>query len=146
MNRKETAKAFSEALPLKVISLEEIISWADSIIIEDEKPPVQIIELATVLNKSDALSLLNEFSIKADEEISIRIFFGLCFKALKNGSADYSEVAERLYFWSMEETDLKGFGELGSFWDALDLARDRIYGNENQVKREMLEFLNKNKA
>ncbi|PHS03791.1 MAG: hypothetical protein COA78_17325 [Blastopirellula sp.] len=146
MKRNEIAKAYAEALPLNAISIEEIVAWADSIILEEDEPCIEIIELAFCSKGSDAITYLNLLSVGADEEASIRFLFSLCYKALKDGLTDYSAVAKRLFFWSMYETELDGFNELGSFWDDLDLANEGIVGEPEVVKKEILDFLSENKA
>ena len=146
MDRNNLAHAYAQALPISVVSLEELVAWADGIILEEDEPAIEFIELAASQKESDALTQLKEISKGSDEETSMRFLFGLCYDALKNGGANYSAVARRLYFWSMYETSLEGFGELGSFWNEIDLAYEGVYGDPAEIEKRMLQFLNENKA
>ncbi|TDF34928.1 hypothetical protein EYS14_21340 [Alteromonadaceae bacterium M269] len=140
MNINDLAHAYVQALPLNVINLKEIINWADSIIVKEDEPNIEVLELAGSTKGSEVMAQLSLLSSGYDEEASMRIFFGLCFKALKNGDAEYPKVAKRLFFWSAYETSLHGFEELTSYWDALDLADRGIYGNPEEIKENMLNF------
>lgn len=146
MDRNNLAHAYAQALPMSVVSIDELVAWADGIILEEDEPAIEYIELAASQKESDALTQLNEIAKGSDEESSMRFLFGLCFEALKDGKAHYSTVARRLYFWSMYETALEGFSELGAFWDEIDLAYEGVYGDAAEIEKRMLQFLNENKA
>ncbi|GLR69133.1 hypothetical protein [Agaribacter marinus] len=123
MNINDLAYAYVQALPLNVISLKEIINWADSIIVKEDEPNIEVIELAGSTKGSETIAQLSLSSSSYDEEVSMRIFL-----------------------WSAYETSLHGFEELTSYWDALDLANKGIYGNPEEIKENMLNHLDANRV
>ena len=54
-----------------------------------------------------------------------------------------SDIAKRLYFMGMEgRSPIMGIdGELMSFWDAIDLARDAVYGCRETERGRLRDFL-----
>ncbi|WP_199611591.1 hypothetical protein [Flocculibacter collagenilyticus] len=146
MVRCNVAYAFLQALPSGVVSLEDIVKWADTAIVEEDEPCIEIIELSAAQKESEALLQLKILSAGYDEEKAMKLFFDLCYEALKNGVANYSTVARRLFFWSAYETSLEGYSGFVSFWDSLDLAYDCVYGNPEEIEREMLAYLGEKKA
>ena len=146
MNIREQAKAYVEALALNAVDLKKVIVWADSIILKESDPKIEFIELAGSQKESHAITYLNIISSGADEELSFRILFGLLISALKNGSSSYEAVSKRLYFWSMYESNLDKYNQLGSFWDEIDLAERGSYGNPQEVKNRFIEYLYEHQA
>lgn len=146
MKYQDKSKAYVEALALNAVTLEEIIAWADRIIRDEQEPRIEFIELSSSKCSSEAITQLNKLASGADEELSYKILFGLLSTALQNGSTSYTAAAKRLYFWSMYETDLKGYNEFGSFWDAIDLADRGSYGDPQEVRKNMLMFINEKKT
>ena len=141
MGYQEQSKAFLEALSLNAVTCEHIVKWADSIIVKEDEPKVEIIELSLSKTSSEAVSHLKTLSLGADEEESYKLLFGILGKALSDGRVGYEEVAKKLYFWSMYETELKGYGELCSYWDEIDLADRGVFGDPIEVRSRMLNFL-----
>lgn len=146
MNIREQAKAFVEALALNAVDLQDVVAWADAIILKESPPEIEFIELAGSQKESDAITFLNIISNGANEELSFRILFGLLPSALKNGSSNYEAVSRRLYFWSMYESNLDKYNQLGSFWDEINLAERGSYGNPQEVKKRFIEYLNEHQA
>ena len=144
-NVSDLAHAFSQAIPLNVVTIKDVIKWADSLIEIEDEPSVVIIDLALCVTCSEAVTLLNALSVGFDEKRAMRIFFGLCYEALRNEVVDYPVVAKRLFFWSAYETTLEGFGELVSYWDELDIADAGVYGDSQEIKSRLLAFLDVNK-
>ena len=140
MQLKEQAKAYIEALGLNSVNLDEIINWADSIILNEVDPQLTVIELASAKNKSEVVTALNKLAKEANELIAIQILFGILYKSLSSGASNYSEVAKRLYFWNSYESESTTFNGVSRFWDALDL-EDR-----EKVEIEMLKYLRDNSA
>lgn len=142
MNYQYKSKAYTEALKLNAINLEEVINWADQIILAEGEPNVEFIYLSLSKNASEAITNLNRLSVGADEERSYRFLFGLLYTALTNGLTSYHMVAKRLYFWVMYETNLSGYGELSCYWGDLDLADAGSHGDPDEVREKMLKYLN----
>ena len=146
MNINNQARAYIEALGLNAISTEEVISWADSIILLEISPDIALIELSFSKNMNEIISNLNILSKGADDGIFIHILFGHFYDALKKKVADYSSIDKWLYFWAAyETTDNKLELEMIRYWDDIDLADDGILDDPQQVRKEMLEFLYSNK-
>ena len=142
----ETAKSFSEALKLGAVALEDIIQWADTVIVKENEPSIEVIELALCKKESDALKYLSSMASSADEEMSYRILFGLLYDALLHERSRYIDVAKRLYFWSAYEKNIEGYGELIRYWDAIQLAESGAHGDPAIIKKELLDFLYAKKA
>ena len=141
-----TARAF--AIKYGAITLGELIEWADSQIQIDVRPYPNIIDLSLAKTMGEALSALNKFDKPKERGATARLTFRLFHQALCSGVGSYHRIAKALYYMAMD-----GFvpkpeieGEMMSFWDKLDLASDGVFGMPDQVKKEMLEFLNENKG
>ena len=137
----EQAKAYTEALKLGAVSLNDLVQWADTVLAKEVEPPYEFIELSLCKKDSDALIYLESISENASEERSYKILFGILHQELKNGSCTYEDVAKRLYFWSAYETDMKGYREFVGFWDELGLAVSGQHGDPEQVKSNILAAL-----
>ena len=137
----EQAKAYTEALKLGAVSLNDLVEWADTVIANEVEPTYEFIKLSLCKKDSDALAHLELISENANEERSFKILFGVLYQELKNGGCAYEDVAKRLYFWSAYETELNGYGEFVGFWDELGLAESGQHGDAEQVKSDILAAL-----
>ena len=146
MNQSNISYAYLQALPLGVIRLQDVTLWADSMILKEDDPCFELLELSLCKEESMALIHLKTLSLGYDEEQAIKVFFELCYDSLVLGTADYLTVAERLFIWSAYETSLEGYSGLCSFWDDLKLAYDGIHGNPVKVEKQLLEYLCEMKA
>ena len=78
----DQAKAYLEALKLNAVSLKELVCWADEVIVKEEEPSYEFIELSLSKKKSDALIYLDSIAVNANEESSFKILFGILHKQL----------------------------------------------------------------
>jgi hypothetical protein len=135
------AKAYQEALQLGAVTLSEFYNWADQVILAEDEPAIGFIELSLAQSNSATLKHLNQLAHGYKEDIAYKMLFGLLHKGLLDGRCDYDAVAKRLYFWHAYESDINAYSELIYFWDALDLARCGTWGDMNEIKKEMTDFL-----
>jgi len=123
MNRNETAEVLRLLLLCNCIDLDEIISWADSEIVEDENPPYALIELS-VLESSHPIDIenkLREIAIGADPFAAIRRALGQIWKRINEGrTVDLDSLTKALetippqYDWNLPE-DLRILNGIDDF-------------------------------
>ncbi len=74
--------------------------------------------------------------------------FRYFYNALITGQGSFRRISKALFDMIMEEysPSSDADGPMLSFWDHLDLATEGTYGDSEMIKKEMLDFLNKNKG
>ncbi|MDQ2086870.1 hypothetical protein RBH29_10575 [Herbivorax sp. ANBcel31] len=126
---------------------EDIIKWADETI-ENSNSVIsdELIELSLSASKSKedvAKKLLAIFEGYTFDNPQ-RIIYGFCLKDLRDNALTYDDVASILYlittqnFVSIPEEELNKIMHLS---DGFYLATECIYGNVQDVEREIFEFL-----
>ncbi len=99
----QTAALKSLELIFGLISKEDVIAWADEIVMDVNDPPFQIYDISLAANKSpkEVASLLWELGENADiaevSAIAFRRFAIALHKELEAGSVSPDEVATSLY-------------------------------------------------
>lgn len=130
------------------MSLEELVAWADGLILEQEEPLVALIDLSLARKMSQALTALGKIGASADKPQVARLVFQFFHAALSSDRADYRGVVKGLYEMSMEGyVPAPGCeDEMSRYWDDLDLADEGIYGDPGEVRAKVQAFLKRFKA
>jgi hypothetical protein len=144
MNIEIEASARRIALECGAISLRSLVSWADEIIRISDNPDDRLFDVSLAKTTNNALEALNQFRDNSDRSSVSKVAMALMHDALKLGEADYQKVAKKLYFMAQSGyyPDDEAERVMWSFWDELDLAIDVIYGNPDEIRSKILQFLN----
>ncbi|MBM0745549.1 hypothetical protein JOY44_29915 (plasmid) [Phormidium sp. CLA17] len=142
---KEQAEFYRVGLLLGSVKLADVIAWCDSVIMAEASPDINIIEASVSGSKginavADALSQVKgEFDKRA---LTRRIFRSM-FDLVSQDRKQAPKVAGWLYHMATDNDvpNDEAEPEMWCFWDAIDLAVDGIYGDEEKLVDEMLQFL-----
>lgn len=147
---KEQAEFYRVALLLGIIQIENAIAWCDSIIMKEESPDIAIIE-ASISGSKGATAVadaLSEVKGEFDKRIVTKRIFGSMYDLVSQDRKQALKVARLLYHMAIDSDlpDEEVEPEMWYFDDAIYLARDRVYGDEEKVIDEMLQFLRTHSA
>jgi len=139
----------SIALKWGAIQLPTIVAWANRIIEQQEKPDVDIIEVALSNDTNQALTHLNSLSSQVNESQTqdlVKRVYHYFYQSLVEKRMLYSTVAKAMFYLATDDLlpANENANQAFSFWDSLDLAESGHHGNPDEVKEEILEFLNQN--
>lgn len=126
---------------------DNVINWADQVIAEEEKPDIEIIDVAfgKHLKSIDLARLLENVKGEIEAELPFKILLGLYSKELKEKTKTPSEVAKSVYFALNSITTTKPSSKeeqlIYYFDDRFDLAIAGVYGNLQDLENELRDFL-----
>ena len=117
--------------------------WADDRISELAQPPYWLIAVSTAQSEEDAADALGGVDGVADAVTVWRDVARGLFEALDREPERDSEIGKYLFYLGMnkEAPTLGTMGELMSFWDSIDLARDLVYGDLGAERQRLRRFL-----
>ena len=140
----ELLEVFSIALTNGLVDINEVIKWADNIIINDKEPDFFIIELSLCGHKKtiDIVSLLNEYIGQEKPQISGRVILGFLYRQYLAGYITLKKVVGSINWivWQADLTDEEKSLMYGLDED-YDCAEEGIYGTIEEVEKETLRFL-----
>ncbi len=142
-NVKTLAETKRRLLEAGMVTLGQVATWADDRIAEIEKPPYWLIAVSTARSWQDARDALAGVEGIADTAVVWRDVARSLLEVLDREPKRDSEIAKHLYYLGMnkEAPALDTRGELMSFWDSIDLARDGVYGDLATERQRMRTFL-----
>ena len=131
------------ALECGALTKSDAISWADTIIQQQDVPDERLFDVSLSKNIYDVISHLKKFGQYDNPcEVSKRAFT-LFAKGLEDDKTTYEMVTRKLYDMAfttvIPSKDVVGL--MMCFWDELNDAKLGIYGDIKTVKKECLEFL-----
>lgn len=142
-NLKTIAESWRRLLWEGLITLGEVQASADALILELDKPPLWLITTSMAQDIIEVISALAASPGDADAPaVRLAMLAGLRDLLERRPDQD-SEIARRLFFMA-DDGDVPApgtEGEMMSFWDAIDLARDGTYGVLEVERAKMREFL-----
>ncbi|AXI03610.1 hypothetical protein [Aquirhabdus parva] len=144
MNLATEALAYKKALLWNVVTLPEVIQWADHLITVEDNPDPQLYEISLANNNHQANDALTELTKEASIlDVTYKIIEMLARKASKN-DINYKFTADILYRMACENfiLDEDSQFEMSRLTDALYLAEEKIYGDPEEIKTEIRQFLN----
>ena len=145
MTTKEQAEIYSVGLPLGFFELADVITWCDTIIMEEPLPDLAIIKASLSGSKGRyaVASALSEVEGEFDKRSIFRAIFRFMYELVNEDRKRAAEVAEKLYYMAFEygAPDDKAESEMTHYYDSIDLAVARVYGDVEQLTDEMLQFL-----
>jgi hypothetical protein len=140
---KTLAETRRRLLEAEAVTLEQLAAWADDRIAELARPPYWLIAVSMARSRQEAADALREVDGVADEKIVWQDVARVLLELFDREPERDSEIAKYLYYLGMHEEapTLGTMGELMSFWDSIDLARDRVYGLLEEERQELRRFL-----
>lgn len=129
-----------------LVSVSEVVAWADAEIAARERPHPALIEVAMGgrLTPGELAAELDPLTTGCDEGKQIGRLLGFMYRTLSRDPGSAPRIASTLYSFAHADL-LPGGGDPGGhmfyFDDALDLASSGVYGTVDGVVEEMLRFL-----
>jgi hypothetical protein len=77
-------EAFNRGLVFGLVSKNDVILWADDIILKTEEPDYFFIEVSLCSNTNNLIEVIGEYSANIDNPICTRVLLGLLYKKLIN--------------------------------------------------------------
>jgi len=122
----------------------EIIGWADKEIAKTDDPDDYLIDLSLIGTKStnQITDLLSEFINKTISITAGRAIIGLTWEKIKSKDIDYKKGLDVIYsvHGQFPFTDIE-INYISHADDALDLAIRKIWGDKDEIEREIKSFL-----
>lgn len=141
---KEDAEFFRLGLLSGYIKADEVITWADSIIAQDETPVYEILEVSTATGFDDLIVKLSRVAGQYEWDRVLRRFFYVLHTTLSQNHEYATRIAHVLYN-AMLEHEQKFLPDIQHsiyyFDDGFDLADSGVYGNRESLTQELLDFL-----
>jgi hypothetical protein len=143
-NYVELLEVFRLCLMKGLLDKQEVIRWADDIILQDEQPAYFVIELSLCGSKSvkDMVSLIHSFVGEPRPVVSGRVILGFLFAQYSQKVISLRTVTAAIYglLWETEwnETEKRFMYGLD---DAFDCAVNGIYGTVEEVEKDVFRFL-----
>jgi hypothetical protein len=140
---KEYAEFFRLGLCVGIIRTQEVARWADSMIEKEDKPPIEVIEVTLACNRNanETISCLRQVKGEVRPDVPINLLAAYLLKRLQENGIDHGKAIRALYkaSWSGGDSELEL--EIMMLEDSWCLAEDGIYGNPDDLKKEIDLFL-----
>lgn len=131
------------------IELSELIIWADASILKLETPPTELFDVSLAKSVSQTISALNKLGVGAlsNKPDLSKAVFGIFYNHLNSENPNYERISKALFDMYMENLipDAESGKYMISYWDELDLAELGHYGNAEEIKASMKNFLKEKK-
>jgi hypothetical protein len=140
---KTAAETARRRLAHQLWRLADAQSWADRIIAEMAVPHAWLIEVSTAATTADAQDALLGAEGEPDTG---RVWAALMTDWLRILDAEPerdSEIAKELFYIATDNQapSREAAGEMYSFWDAIDLAKEGTFGFHEQERAKLRDFL-----
>jgi hypothetical protein len=145
---KELAEFFIRGLSAGIFDTSQVARWADSIIEKEEKPSIEIIEVCLACNRnpSDTISCLREIKGELQPDVSINLMAAYLLKKLIAHEMDHSNAIKLLYKASFDGAFSDLELEIMNLEESWCLVEDGVYGNIEDIKKELEMFLEERRA
>jgi hypothetical protein len=131
---------FREGLIRGLISTQEIVSWADYVILATDEPDYLFIELSLNSNKNELIGIIDQRITKADNPICPRVLLGVLYrKLISDESALTVETAAKLLETFLDFKSLSSF-EISSIY-TFDDYEIYYWPDLTQLQVELMDFL-----
>jgi hypothetical protein len=142
----EDAAFLRLALVHGVVSVAEVVAWADAEIAALERPHPVLIEISTSGRRTpgEVAAELDPLASGCDDVKQMDRLFAAMYHTLSHDFEASRRIASTLYSFALSGMMPSGDASEGAmlyFDDALDLAFDGVYGTVDGVVHEMLRFL-----
>ena len=138
------AEAYLRALEFGLADIGEVAAWVDRVMLAEAQPAFAFIEASSAGGDPVALlSALRDVPGVADDGLRRCLVFGLMAQALDREPAAIELITHALYQMAMggDAPAPDAQVRMERLDDALALARQGIYGREEDVRRELAQLL-----
>lgn len=145
---KTTAEYYRRGLLVGIHSVADAMMWINEVLITEPEPDVALIEAS--LSGREGATVVAEWLWQVPGEFD-RIWLeisllGAMYRWLLQDRTRTGNVAEWLYNLALENLDRDNHPhevtpEMWHFYDDFLLAKDGVYGNEEDVRDELIKFL-----
>ena len=138
----EVLEVFRIALSNGLIEKQEVISWADTIILKEVDPDLHIIELSLCKSANEIITTLNEIIGQPRPSVSGRVVLGFLYRNFIMGRVTLKQVVLTIdwimiYVTLTEEEKKFMYGA----YDMYDLAAGKVWGSLDAVEKNLVRFL-----
>jgi len=147
---KDTAEAYHVGLVYGLVDPRRAIAWADRTIAASQHadPAVIAVSSAWAQGMGAIASALRQVPGRSDPSPVLRILLALVDDVMSPGPATTDDVARALdriaFDEAIEGCDLQN--ELSGMGNAIDLARDGLYGNLDEARADVVRFVRTHRA
>jgi hypothetical protein len=141
----QTLHLIRAGLSSGLLTKEEVVDWADKIIMKDEQPDIFFIDLALSSSKSinDVSHYFNEYLNFENPTIQGRPLLGLLYKQFSSKQLTLEQTVGKLFRLKFEAIFTeREEGYIYSIDNNFDCAKHNIYGTIESVYAEVEKFLN----
>jgi hypothetical protein len=144
LNSKEIAEVFRQGICIGFYEPQEVIKWADSVILNTEKPDSHIIELSMAGNQvaKNISSILSDYCNEGESDIATKVILGKLAMRLKNNINEAPIIANMLYSLILlkgYEDDLQKFNGYDDEFDLIELGVSR--NKKDELAKHLLNDL-----
>ncbi|MEM5508913.1 hypothetical protein WNY98_08540 [Pseudoalteromonas sp. AS71] len=131
------------ALECGAMSLAQVVSWADELIIEFAVPDDRLFDVSTAKHINDAVISLQAFGDSESKSIVAQKAFHLFRIGIEQSLTSHEQVAQKIYYMALADQipHEEAEGYMFCFWDELDDANTGVYGNSADIKHELVMFI-----
>jgi hypothetical protein len=141
----QTLHLIRAGLSSGLLTKEEVVDWADKIIMKDEQPDIFFIDLALSSSKSinDVSHYFNDYLNFENPTIQGRPLLGLLYKQFSSKQLTLEQTVGKLFRLKFEAIFTeREEGYIYSIDNNFDCAKHNIYGTIESVYAEVEKFLN----
>ena len=131
------------ALECGAMSLAQVVSWADELIIEFAVPDDRLFDVSTAKNINEAVISLQAFGDSESQSIVAQKAFHLFRVGIELNLTTHEQVAQKIYYvaCAVQIPHDEAEGHMFRFWDELDLEKTGVYDKLPDIKREFMMFI-----
>lgn len=140
----QTLHLIRAGLASGLLTKEEVINWADKIIIKDEQPDILFIDLALSSSKSvnDIIHYISEYLNFENPAVQGRPLLGLLYKQFSSRQLTLEQTVRKLFRLKFEAVFTeREEGYIYSIDNDFDCAKHNIYGSLEAVYADVDKFL-----
>ena len=140
---KTAAEIARRRLHHRLWQLRDAQAWAEGVIVRMERPHEWLIDVSTAQTPADARDALLHADGPSDERAVWAALMGDWLRILDAHPERDSEIAKELFYLAQHDDvpAREARGQMWSFWDAIDLAKDGSWGVLEEERRKLREFL-----
>jgi hypothetical protein len=144
---REKAEYIGLGLAMGLLDASDVVAWADSCIVATDDPPFVLFDISLAIERSnyEIIKLLHEIPGSGDYACAAHRALGLLLDYFQSGdvSLDYAVKALHAYYNWAQVSEQEGL-LAHNFGDVLYCTKQGYMGSLDDVKLDLLAFLNQN--
>ena len=143
---RNTLIALKFVLENKILKSEQLVTWVDFIIVEENITDPILLDLSVCKSDPEMLSILNDYALDFELNSGAAVFYYFLFQSHKHEELSSLNLARILYELSLD--DIEGAEGLAAktmdYWDALDIPHLLGLEDRKAIEIEMLNTVKDN--